>query len=272
MDKNKQSSSINNVTRKPSASTATKSSKRPLGKASQTSSVEPRPTWWVRYQPKKENWFYWLGGVLILVFGIAIIWYIGVPGVIGSASEVKIDPNLERYDVPVDGYPSIGPADAQITLVEFSDYQCPFCEKWYQEVYSRLQNDYAGKIRIVYRDFPLYAIHPDSESAAEAAHCAGEQQAYWTYHDALFGGKYGLGASAYEKYATDLGLKLDQFKECISTRRFKSKVDANVKFASNLGVSSTPTFFLNGMAIVGAQPYDVFKQIIDKELAGEIKK
>ena len=73
---------------------------------------------------------------------------------------------------------SIGPKNAPITLVEFSDYQCPFCEQWYQDVYSRLMTDYAGKIRFVYRDFPLYAIHPDSQSAAEAALCAGEQNGY----------------------------------------------------------------------------------------------
>jgi len=141
--------------------------------------------------------------------------------------------------------------------VEFSDYQCPFCEKWYQDVYGRLQNDYRDKIRFVYRNFPLSAIPPDSQSAAEAADCAAEQHVYWPYHDALFSGKYGLGSAAYAKYATDLELNLDQFNECYTTRRYKTKVDANFEFASNLEVSSTPTFFLNGMAIASAQPYDV---------------
>jgi protein-disulfide isomerase len=179
---------------------------------------------------------------------------------------------LKRYDVPTAGNPSIGPENAPITLIEFSDYQCPYCESWYQEVYSRLLTDYKGKIRFVYRDFPLSSIHPEAQPAAEAANCAGEQNAYWQYHDALFGRKNGLGAAAYTQYASDLGLNVEQFKTCVSEHRYKSEVEADFNFASSLGVSSTPTFFLNGMVIVGAQPYEVFKQVIDKELAGEIKK
>ena len=214
----------------------------------------------------------WLGVLLILLFGFGIGWQFWFQGVLAEASQVKIDPNLVRYNVPIDGNPAIGPENAPITLVEFSDYQCPFCIQWYKDVYPRLQNDYKDKIRFVHRDFPLYAIHPDSLSAAEAADCAGEQNTYWPYHDALYSGKYGLGTAAYEKYASDLGLNLDQFNKCVSDQRYKTKVDANVNFGANLGVSSTPTFFLNGMAIVGAQPYDVFKQLIDMELAGKIKK
>jgi protein-disulfide isomerase len=241
-------------------------------KNKKTPAAQRRSTHLAQFQPKEGNWFFWLGLFLILVFGLGLGWMVWGQGIIQAASEVKIDPNLQRYDVPVDGNPSIGPENAPITLVEFSDYQCPFCEQWYKDVYSRLMRDYGDKIRFVYRDFPLYAIHPDSQSAAEAAHCAGEQKAYWYYHDALFNGKYGLGPAAYVKYASDMGLNLVQFNKCVSDRSYKTKVDANHNFASNLGVSSTPTFFLNGMAIVGAQPYDVFKQIIDKELAGEIKK
>ena len=269
MEKNNTSSSPKNNSKKPKARITSGNPAGIKAKAVQTAYADQGLT---RKEQNKNNWLYWLGGVLILVFGLAIGWLVWGPNILGSAGQVKIDPNLQRYTVPADGYPSVGPENAPITLVEFSDYQCPFCEQWYKDVYSRLMNDYKGKIRFVYRDFPLYAIHPDSESAAEAAYCAGEQNAYWYYHDALFNQSYGLGYTAYVKYALDIGLKPDQFTKCLSDRKYKANVDANVSFASTLGVSSTPTFFLNGMAIVGAQPYEVFKQIIDKELAGEIKK
>ena len=182
-------------------------------------------------------------------------------------TQVTLNPTAKRFTVPDGGNPSIGPADAPVTIVEFGDYQCPFCVRWNQEVSARLMTDYQGKVRFVYRDFPLYSIHPEAEPAAEAANCAGEQNAYFPYHDLLFGQKYDLGSSAYIKYASDLSLDMVQFNQCLSENRYKSKIDDNVKFASSLGVSSTPTFFVNGLAVVGAQPYEVFQQIIDKELA-----
>jgi protein-disulfide isomerase len=132
--------------------------------------------------------------------------------------------------------------------------------------------DYKGKIRFIYRDFPLYSIHPQAQSAAEAADCAGEQGKYWQYHNALFSEKYSLGSDAYTRYAAEEGLNPEQFAQCMSDRRFKSEVDADFKYATTIGVSSTPTFFVNGLAVVGAQPYEVFKELIDKELAGEIPK
>jgi protein-disulfide isomerase len=269
MEKKKPSSSAKNPSKKSTALITHEKPAELTAMALQTASADQGPT--VKAQ-KKGSWLYWLGGVLILVFGLGIGWMVWGPNIMGSAGQIKIDPNLQRYTVPVDGYPSVGPVNAPITLVEFSDYQCQFCEQWYKNVYSRLMNDYKGKIRFVYRDFPLYAIHPEAQAAAEAADCAGEQNAYWYYHDALFNAQYGLGPAAYVKYALDIGLKPDQFTKCLSDRKYKANVEANVSFASSLGVSSTPTFFLNGMAIVGAQPYDVFQQIIDKELAGEIKK
>jgi protein-disulfide isomerase len=169
----------------------------------------------------------------------------------------------------VDDDPAIGPPDAPITIIEFSDFQCPYCKRWHNEVYGRLMQEYQGKVRVVFRDFPLSSIHPDAESAAEAADCANEQGAFWEYHDKLFNGDQ-LGQTVYLQYAQELGLDMDKFKTCVDTGRYKSEVAADYDYASNLGVRSTPTFFLNGLPIVGAQPYDVFKQVIEQELAGEI--
>jgi len=180
-------------------------------------------------------------------------------------------PRFVRYDVPTDGFYSIGPKDAPITIVEFSDYQCPYCRRWHNEVYQPLLASYPGKIRLVYRNLPLTSIHPDAMSAAEAALCAGEQNAYWQYHEKLFDNT-ALGTSVYMQYAQELGLDTTSFEACITEHKYKETIQADSDFAVNLGVSSTPTFFINGLAVVGAQPLDVFKQVIDKELAGEIPK
>ncbi len=184
---------------------------------------------------------------------------------------VTEEPQFIRYDIPSEGFPSLGPKDAPITIVEFSDYQCPYCRRWHDQVYEPLLAAYPGKIRMVYRHLPLTSIHPDAFSAAEAAMCAGDQDAYWSYHEKLFGSE-SLGNSVYIQYAQDLGLDMDAFEACINDHKYQEAIQADSDFAVNLGVRSTPTFFINGLAIVGAQPLDVFKQVIDKELAGEIPK
>jgi len=181
------------------------------------------------------------------------------------------EPQYVRYDVPAEGFHTLGPDDAPITLIEFSDYQCPFCRRWQQEVYQPLLAAYPGKIKLVYRNLPLTSIHPDALPAAEAAMCAGDQNAYWQYHDKLFGSET-LGTDVYKQYAQELGLDMTAFDDCITNHKFQQAIQDDSDFAINLGVRSTPTFFVNGLAIVGAQPLDVFKQVIDKELAGEIPK
>jgi protein-disulfide isomerase len=180
-------------------------------------------------------------------------------------------PQFTRYDIPTKGFPSLGPEDAPITIVEFSDYQCPFCRRWHQEVYEPLLAAYPGKVRMVYRNLPLTSIHPDAMAASQAALCAGEQDAYWPFHNKLFSSD-SLNTETFVQYAQELSLNVEQFQSCIRTEKYKDAVTADSDFAVNLGVRSTPTFFINGLAVVGAQPLEVFKQVIDKELAGEIPK
>ena len=192
------------------------------------------------------------------------------PGAVVEAP-VTAQPEFKRYDIPTENSYAIGPADAPITIVEFSDYQCPFCRRWHDEVYGELLAAYPGKIRLVYRHFPLSSIHPNATSAAEAAMCAGEQDAYWPFHEKLFSSE-ALGNNTYLQYAQDLGLNMSSFESCLSDRKYQQAVDEDLNFAVDLGIRSTPTFFVNGLAIVGAQPLDVFQQIIDKELNGEIPK
>jgi len=179
------------------------------------------------------------------------------------------EPQYRRYDIPIDDAYTLGPKDAPITLVEFSDYQCPFCRRWHDEVYGPLLAAYSGKIKFVYRHLPLTSIHPDAFPAAEAAMCAGEQDAYWPYHEKLFKGE-GLGSAIYTQYAQELSLDMTTFETCMTEHKYQQEIQADSDFAINLGINSTPTFFINGLAIVGAQPLNVFQQVIDKELAGEI--
>ena len=187
-----------------------------------------------------------------------------------EAAAAAGEQNVTRYDIPTEGFPYEGPEDAPIVIVEFSDFQCPYCTKWHNETYKLLLEAYPDQIKLVYRNFPLTSIHPDALLSAEAAMCAGDQEQYWDYHEALFESKYGLGIDALKLYAEELGLDTDAFNSCLDGHDYQEFVRADMNFAAELGVSSTPTFFINGLAVVGAQPIQVFQQIVDSELAGEI--
>jgi protein-disulfide isomerase len=175
---------------------------------------------------------------------------------------------VRRVDVSVDDDPSIGPADAPVTIIEFSDYQCPFCQSWYQQVFEQLLASYPGQIRFVYRDLPL-PMHPEALPAAEAADCAGEQGAYWEYHDALFNQQHGLGHDAYEEYAADLGLDAQAFADCLDSQRYQAEVQADASDAAKVGIDGTPAFVINGRVLIGAQPFAQFQALIDEELAAQ---
>lgn len=187
----------------------------------------------------------------------------------GQPAQEQAAQSVRRYDVPEDDDPSLGPADAPITIIEFSDYECPYCRKWYNEVFLRLQRDYAKEVRIVFRDFPLSSIHPNAIPAAVAANCAGEQGAYWEYHNLLFSSS-DLDPETYLEYARQLKLDQKAFQTCLEDGKNEEEVMADYQYAAALGVRSTPTFFVNGIPVIGAQPYDVFSELIEKELLGEI--
>lgn len=220
--------------------------------------VRPRPV-----DTTVPTEFLWLMLPIVFLLGLGTGWLLWA----GSKPAAVADSGAAtRYDVAEAGNPAIGPANAPVTIIEFSDYQCPYCKNWYDTVKTRLLADYAGRIRFVYRDLPLTSIHPEAQGAAEAANCAGEQNAYWEYHDALFNGKYGLSTQAYPEYAMELGLDVVAFKVCIVERRYQDEVNADANVGISLGLNGTPTFFVNGLKLVGAQPYEVFQQVIDNEL------
>lgn len=171
-----------------------------------------------------------------------------------------------RYDISLDDDPSIGPADAPITLIEFSDFNCPYCRRWHQQTLPALMAAYGDKIHFVYRDLPVVGGGAVGALAAQAANCAGDQGAYWEFHDAVFSAQYGLSREAYLQYAADLGLDGEALTECLDTGYYEQEVRDDLSYAYGLGINSTPTFFLNGIAIIGAQPTDVFTTLIDSEL------
>jgi protein-disulfide isomerase len=200
---------------------------------------------------------------IILAFSLGLAFgYLFWGGNATAADEAQV----RRVDVSPDDDASVGPVDAPVTIIEFSDYQCPYCQKWYAQVYQQMMAAYPGQIHFIYRDFPL-PMHAESEPAAEAAECAGEQSAYWQYHDALFSGRYGLGRSAYDQYAAELGLDTAAFSECLDSHRYQAEVEADASDAANAGITSTPSFVINGRVLVGALPFADFKSVIDEELA-----
>jgi protein-disulfide isomerase len=178
--------------------------------------------------------------------------------------------SLPRYDdqITIESHdPVFGPDDAPIIIIEFSDFECPFCQRHFAQVYPQLLAEYPGQIRFVYKDFPLVSIHPAARGAAMAAQCAFEQDAFWEFHDLLFSGRLELTRSSYETYADELGLDAPAFATCLDEERYADVVDEDTQFAQTFGISSTPTFLVNGIVIVGAQPFEAFAQVIDYELS-----
>jgi protein-disulfide isomerase len=220
----------------------------------------------------KRSYLYSILVVLAFAVGILVGYVIWGrdQGTSPTAANAPTEQVARRYDIPTKGFSSIGPEDAPITLVEFSDYQCPYCQKWHDQVYKQLWAAYPGKIRFVYRNLPLTQIHPQSMNAAEASLCAGDQNAFWKFHDKLFENASSLNDDLYATLAANLKLDTAAFETCMNDHKHKAAIEADMQFAIDLGVQSTPTFFINGLAIVGAQPLSVFQQVIDEELAGNI--
>ncbi len=163
-----------------------------------------------------------------------------------------------------DDDPRIGPDNAPITIVEFSDFQCPYCQRSVG-VMKELLRIYGEKIRLVYRDYPG-PNHPFAEQAAEAAQCAGEQGKFWEYHDTLFDRQTSSKGWDFLALATELGLRQDAFAACLNSGRFREEIAKDIQDGFKLGITSTPTFFINGRPLVGAQPLASFQMLIDNLL------
>ena len=174
---------------------------------------------------------------------------------------------LEPLRVPVEtaGHPSLGPANAPITIVEFSDFECPFCGGLYPTL-KQIEKEYGDKLRVVYRQFPLTSIHPHAEKAAEASLCALEQGKFWEFHDSMFGNQKELTVDDLKKRAVDLKLDTAKFNECIDSGRVVDTIQKDIQDGSRAGVTGTPAMFINGRFLNGNQPYQTIKDVIEDEL------
>lgn len=204
--------------------------------------------------------------VVGLAFGY-LIWGRSSPAaesVAGSPLDGSPAEGTQRFQVSADDDPALGPVDAPIEIIEFSDFNCPYCRKFHVETFPLLMAAYPDQIRFVYRDFPVTSA--ESYVAAQAANCASRQAAYWEFHDALFSGEFGLGREAYEGYAERLGLDVEALGACLDEGAEAAEVESDARAAAALGVNGTPTFFINGIPLVGAQPLISFRSVIDGEL------
>jgi protein-disulfide isomerase len=180
-----------------------------------------------------------------------------------AARPGRPDPN-RRYSVNTKGSPAKGPENAEVTVVEFSDFQCPFCSR-VTPTLDQIQKEYGDQVRIVFKHLPLqmHTKAPAAHAAAEAAH---RQDKFWEMHDAIFANQREMSPEKYVEYAAEIGLDVEQFKRDVAAAEVKQKVDADAREAAALGVSGTPGFFINGKFLSGARPFDSFKEVIDGEL------
>ena len=177
----------------------------------------------------------------------------------------KIALRPPTVDVALGDLPPLGPADAKVTIIEFSDYECPYCKRAEASV-EEVRKVYGDKVRIAYRNYPL-PFHANARPAANAALCANEQGKFWEMHDKLMEAK-DLSAANLQQLASDTGLDRKKFDDCLAAERYKDQIDKDLAAGQAAGVNGTPAFFINGRLLDGAQPFEKFQEIIDEELAG----
>jgi protein-disulfide isomerase len=163
----------------------------------------------------------------------------------------------------------LGDPEAPVTIVEFSDYQCPYCSAYYADTWPQIKSEFVdtGRVRYVFKDYPLTGIHPRAPQAHAAARCAGDQGAYWDMHDRLFENQSSWGSGSnpsavFEEFAADLGLDAASLATCLESGKWDDAVDGDVAEGASLGVRGTPTFFVNGYPLVGAHPFETFERAI----------
>ena len=176
----------------------------------------------------------------------------------GEPSTLSVDPALAR-----------GPADALVTIMEFSDFQCPSCKRA-QQALGQVMKEFDGQVRLVHRDYPVPS-HKGAFPAAEAARCAAAQGAFWEYHDLLFVAQPDFARDDLLRYAERIGLERASFAECLDTARFRDAVEQDMTEGRALGITGTPTFFVNGRRLVGAMPVEAFRQAVRAALAEDGK-
>lgn len=179
-----------------------------------------------------------------------------------------------KVNVGVGHLPSLGNEQAKITIVEFADFQCPFCERLFKDAITNIKKDYIdkGKAKLYFRHYAF--LGQESVFAAQASECANEQGKFWEFHDYLFNHQQGENQGAFSKenlktFAADLDLNAQKFENCLDSDKYKESVEKDLSDGQQAGVSGTPATFINGIMVSGAQPYSNFKTVIDQELLGK---
>ncbi len=217
---------------------------------------------------KKDKVTLWLSVVNSILIVVLLIWAASISNTLGGAivpsgNDGGNEPTAQKIDLGVN--PAKGSKNAKVVIVEFSDFECPFCAR-VNPALKQIEQEYGSKIAIYFRNFPL-PFHGNAQKAAEAAQCANEQGKFWEMHDILFDNQQALDVASLKGYARNLGLDTAKFNDCLDSGKTASIVQNDLAAGRVYGVSGTPTFFINGKALVGAQPYSAFKQAIDAELA-----
>jgi len=185
----------------------------------------------------------------------------------GKPVEVYFAKPKMQVNVDVGAAPVAGKEGAPVTVVEFSDFQCPFCSRAAETV-NQIKKKYGNKVRLAFKHFPL-PMHRDAKPASEASMCVNEQGSdkFWKFHDLVFKNQDKLDAASLEKYAKDSGADSKKFAECMSAKKYSDYVSKDLEYGEKIGVKSTPTFFINGQLVSGAVPIETFSEIIDEELS-----
>ncbi|OGE75465.1 MAG: hypothetical protein A3C85_03140 [Candidatus Doudnabacteria bacterium RIFCSPHIGHO2_02_FULL_48_21] len=182
---------------------------------------------------------------------------------------------VQRIDVSADDDAILGNENAPVTIIEFSDFQCPFCRKLWRETLPQLKSQYidTGKAKFVYRDYPLSSLHPSAQKAAEAAECAGDQGKYWEMHDKMFEQQDKQGENTVEfsvadikTWAGQIGLDKAAFDSCLDGSKYQAEVEKDASDAIAAGLTGTPGTIVNGRLLRGSQPFEAFKAVIEEEL------
>ena len=230
--------------------------------------------------PKTVIIFLAANTVLLLIaigFLISINMHLGAGGAVGlTGNAVKeqgadtgtANPSANLAVQYMDDDAVKGDKNAPVTIVEWSDFQCPFCARFYNDAYAQINEQYVktGKVKIIYRDFPL-SFHPEAQKAAEASECAGEQGKFWEMHDKLFENQASLSAANYKAWAVELGLDAGAFNTCLDSGKMAQETQKDMLDGQKAGIRGTPGFLVNGKVVSGAQPFAVFAAIIDEALA-----
>src|SRR3989344_8805449 len=229
--------------------------------------------------PKQSLFFGLITGIAVMSLAANAYFLVGNDGLSGlknkntnTAPTLNQNPTAAPTPEPSDDFSKVpkvsnddhirGDKNAAVTMIEYSDFQCPFCQR-VKPTLDQVLSDYSGKVRLVYRHFPLNSIHPKAQKSADASECASEQDKFWEYHDLLFANQSALDVASLKKYAGQLGLKQSQFDSCLDAGKYAAKVNQQSAEAQASGITGTPGTWVGDQLVKGAYPYETFKQIID---------